>query len=132
MRSFTLQVTRLAIHILSGGLMCVLGSLFATCARGQFNVPDILLCDICPFPVVADVDTNGSPELIITSQDLENITWRANDGAGNFGPDQFLAINQRHLTIRLAVDADDDHDIDLIGVTLAPYTDSLVAIVRDQ
>ncbi len=132
MRSFTLQVTRSSIPILSGRLMCALVSMVSICARGQFNVPDIPLCEICPFPVVADVDTNGSPDLIFTSPDLENITWRANDGAGNFGPDQFLAINQRHLTIRLAVDADDDQDIDLIGVTLAPYTDSLVAILRNE
>lgn len=132
MRSFTGPVSRTSLHIRVGGLLCLLGSSVPSCARGQFNVPDVLLCDICPFPVVADVDTNGSPDLIFTSPDLENITWRANDGAGNFGPDQFLAINQRHLTIRLAEDVDGDHDVDLIGVTLAPFTDSLVAILRNE
>ena len=114
--------------LLAGALV----QLIATSTRGQFNVVDIPICDACPFPLVADVDTNGSPDLIFTSPELENITWRANDGIGNFGPDQFLAINQRHLTIRLAVDADGDEDIDLIGVTLAPFTDSLVAILRNE
>lgn len=114
--------------LLAGALV----QLIATSTRGQFNVADIPICDVCPFPLVADVDTNGSPDLIFTSPELENISWRANDGIGNFGPDQFLAINQRHLTIRLAVDADGDEDIDLIGVTLAPFTDSLVAILRNE
>jgi hypothetical protein len=99
---------------------------------GQFNTPDIPICDPCVFPLVADVDMNGSPDLIFTSPDLESITWRANDGTGNFGPDQSLAINQHHLTVRLAVDADGDQDIDLIGAALAPFTDSLVAILRNE
>ena len=98
----------------------------------QFNSPSIPICDPCGSPLVADVDLNGSPDLIFTSPELESITWRANDGAGNFGADQFLAINQHHLTIGLAKDVDGDNDIDLIGVTLPPYTDSLVAILRNQ
>ena len=101
-------------------------------AMAQFNSPDIPICDPCVFPLVADVDMNGSPDLIFTSPELESITWRANDGAGNFGADQFLAINQHHLTIGLAKDVDGDTDIDLIGVTLPPFTDSLVAILRNE
>ena len=45
----------------------------------QFNTPDIPICDPCAFPLVADVDMNGSPDLIFTSPELESITWRAND-----------------------------------------------------
>lgn len=99
---------------------------------GQFNTPGIPICDPCFFPLVADVDLNGSPDLIFTTAEQESITWRANDGAGNFGTEQTLAINQRHLTIELAGDADSDGDVDLIGVSLADQEDSLVAILRNE
>lgn len=128
-RSFTRMDRSVVITLLYGVLAA---SLPMGGAMAQFNTPDIPICDPCAFPLVADVDLNGSPDLIFTSPELESIIWRANDGAGNFGADQFLAINQRHLTIRLAEDVDGDNDIDLIGVTLPPFTDSLVAILRNQ
>lgn len=118
------------VNVLVHGLLAV--SLPICGVMAQFNSPDIPICDPCVFPLVADVDMNGSPDLIFTSAAQENIIWRANDGAGNFDAEQTLAINQRHLTIDLAEDADGDGDIDLIGVSLEDQMDSLVAILRNE
>lgn len=113
------------------GFLAIVGS--AGSANAQFNVPNDTICTNCPFPRVADIDQDGRLDLIFTRPAEDTITWMRNQGDGDFTAPQFLATNDHHLTIELVGDADQDGDVDLVGVSLTPtYQDSTVAIIRNN
>ncbi|MBK8340607.1 MAG: T9SS type A sorting domain-containing protein [Flavobacteriales bacterium] len=98
----------------------------------QFAPPNDTLCVNCAFPKTLDYDQDGHIDLILTTPFEDSILWMRNQGDGTFDPADYLTANPFHLTIDLVGDADNDGDGDMIGVTLAPYTDSLVVLLRNN
>lgn len=103
--------------------------------HAQFAGPDAMLCPNCAFPLTADMDLipDGKIDLVLTAPFATMITWMKGHGDGTFDPPIFLANNDHHLSIDLIGDADDDGDIDLVGMTRSDlYGDSVLALLRNE
>jgi len=63
----------------------------------------------------ADVDGNGTMDIISASFQGNTVAWYANDGLGNFGIQQIISTNAMSVAQIYAADIDGDGDMDVIA-----------------
>ncbi len=77
---------------------------------------------------MADFDNDGDKDIVYNSQGaiVEKLAWQANDGEGNFGPQQLIFINtNNNIVIALrglfAADIDNDGDMDVFSTSIGDH-----------
>ncbi len=90
---------------------------------GNFGSKQIITTDIYAprLFVTADFDNDGDQDIVYNSQAslVEKVAWQANDGHGNFGPQQLIYNDTSENVIALrglfAADVDNDGDMDVFS-----------------
>ncbi|MCB0795598.1 MAG: VCBS repeat-containing protein, partial [Flavobacteriales bacterium] len=117
----------------AGGILILVatGSFVTTLSVGQsftpFDGPDQVICTNCPFPLVADLNSDGIMDLIFADPSDPTISWMEGAGDGTFQPASTIGANVLALQYELVGDADDDGDLDLVG---ANPNSGIVAVQR--
>ncbi|RRO15021.1 FG-GAP-like repeat-containing protein, partial [Flavobacteriaceae bacterium 14752] len=65
--------------------------------------------------IAADLDGDGDLDVISANLNNEKVAWYANDGVGNFGPQQAISSNMGTARLIYAADLDADGDQDVIA-----------------
>ncbi len=112
-------------------VLSILALLFAGSVCAQFDGTDQPLCGTCPFPLVVDMDNDGDPDLLYAAPELGSINLQRNEGNEQFDVGIPIAVNLSGLRVDLAMDADADGDIDLIGAAVDGGPTGVVVILRN-
>jgi len=102
------------------------GSRVAWCANdgsGRFGPQTVVSTEgYGEWPCAADVDGDGDLDVLYSSfywtgqSDAGKIVWRANDGAGRFGPDRVITTGTDDTSLVHASDLDGDGDLDVLAL----------------
>jgi hypothetical protein len=65
---------------------------------------------------ISDIDSDGDPDVVVSSYDLSKLVWFANSGGGNFGNEIIISYIVGPWA-NISLDIDDDEDIDIIVAT---------------
>ncbi|HPF40199.1 MAG TPA: VCBS repeat-containing protein [Phycisphaerae bacterium] len=77
--------------------------------------------------VSVDLDNDGDPDIVSSSQQMAVLSWHRNDGAGNFAPPVELYTDGLTARRSLAAgDIDDDGDNDIIAAPATSVSDFLL------
>jgi hypothetical protein len=87
---------------------------------GTFSGEQIIssLADGANCVKAADINGDGTLDVVSTSRDDDKIAWYSNiDGVGNFGPEQIVSTSTDHAIYVEAADFDLDGDLDLVSAS---------------
>ena len=104
-------------------------NVFLNDGGNTFSAGDDLLYAISQMLTVAlaDMDGDGDPDPIYPADGPNRVCWRANDGAGNMGPEQSMGPLPRNAASMEMVDLEPDGDLDLV-ISTGPH---LLVFVND-
>jgi hypothetical protein len=92
--------------------------------QGNFGSQQILSSTLKQsFASISDIDNDGDPDVVVSSNGLSKLVWFANSGGGNFGSERIISENLIGPWSNISLDIDDDDDIDII---VAGYSENKI------